>query len=293
MRSHYYKILGLPDNSSENEVRKQYRKLVMRYHPDKNPSKDAELKFIAIKDAYEVLTGKKAVPTNLRTGSKSASRRSGPFTAGNAQQQESELKKRAAEAKQRLHNQKLHEYIENERYFRRLTSGYRWKLMKISAVVGLLLASFMLADLILPRHYAEDEVTRYNLNTANGISGSRVSLIEMKNSGYYWLDGLNYSAYAGNHKVWVESSWILHNPIRVLAQDKVRMFGFQLNFNFYRLSFLIIPLFLLPAFTFWYKRRKISFTVLHQFCTYGVNGLMLYFLISGDRWAHIFSLGFL
>lgn len=291
MRSHYYKILGLPDNSSENDVRKRYRKLVMQYHPDKNPSKEAEIKFIAIKDAYEVLTGKKAASTNVNNATSRSRRSSAP--KGTTEQQATEFKKRATEAKQRLHNQKLHEYIENERYFRRLTSGYRWQLMKVSAIIGVLLASFMVADLMLPRHYTEDEVTRYNINTANGISGSRVSLIETKESGYYWLDGLNYSAYAGNHKVWIESSWILHNPVRILAQDKVRMFGFQVNFNFFRLSFLIIPLFLLPAFTYWYKRRKISFTVLHQFCTYGVNGLMLYFLISGDRWAHIFSLGFL
>ncbi len=52
----YYKILGVAKNASEDDVKKAYRKLAMKYHPDRNPGdKTAEDKFKEINEAYEVL----------------------------------------------------------------------------------------------------------------------------------------------------------------------------------------------------------------------------------------------
>ncbi len=53
----YYKILGVERNASEDEIRKAYRKLAKKYHPDYNPSdKPAEERFKEINEAYEVLS---------------------------------------------------------------------------------------------------------------------------------------------------------------------------------------------------------------------------------------------
>ncbi|HEY4542651.1 MAG TPA: molecular chaperone DnaJ [Noviherbaspirillum sp.] len=53
----YYEILGLAKNASEDEIKKAYRKLAMKYHPDRNPdSKAAEEKFKEAKEAYEMLS---------------------------------------------------------------------------------------------------------------------------------------------------------------------------------------------------------------------------------------------
>ncbi len=55
----YYNILGVARNASADEVRKAYRKLAMKYHPDRNPGdKASEDRFKDINEAYQVLSDK-------------------------------------------------------------------------------------------------------------------------------------------------------------------------------------------------------------------------------------------
>lgn len=59
MGKDYYKILGIQSGANEEEIKKAYRRMALKFHPDKNKDPNAEEKFKEIAEAYEVLSDPK------------------------------------------------------------------------------------------------------------------------------------------------------------------------------------------------------------------------------------------
>lgn len=59
-----YEILGLDNNATDDEIKKAYKKLAIKYHPDKNKDIGADEKFKEISNAYQILTNRKEHMTN-------------------------------------------------------------------------------------------------------------------------------------------------------------------------------------------------------------------------------------
>lgn len=280
--SRYYKVLGLSQGASDKEVRKKYRKLVMIYHPDKNDSPEAEQKFIEITEAYEILTGKVQAP-------RSAAKDTEGTTKSRASHEE-----RIKNAKKRYREQIFKEYIENENYFNQLTKGPKWITIRILAVLGIILSTTIFLDYFLPRHYEPIEVTGYHVNA--GVLGAdklELSLLETASGEKFWVSKLTYHLYGKYPKGYKESSWIFHNPISIVSQGKTTHRRYFVHFTFYSFGWLVGLLFLAPTSLIFYRRKTVRFTVMYHFCYYGIGILTIAFLVTGDRWAHLLTMGFL
>ena len=83
----YYEVLGVSKNASDDEIKKAYRKLAIKYHPDKNPGdKEAEAKFKEINEAHDVLSDKQKRARYDQFGHAGvggAGASGNPFTGGN------------------------------------------------------------------------------------------------------------------------------------------------------------------------------------------------------------------
>ena len=78
----YYEVLGLSKNASEDDIKKAYRKLAKKYHPDINKAADAEEKFKEINEAYEVLSDPQKKATYDQFGHSGMDGFSGGFSQG-------------------------------------------------------------------------------------------------------------------------------------------------------------------------------------------------------------------
>lgn len=81
----YYEILGVSKDASDDEIKKAYRKLAVKYHPDKNPGdKEAEAKFKEVNEAHDVLSDKQKRARYDQFGHAGVGGASGnPFAGGN------------------------------------------------------------------------------------------------------------------------------------------------------------------------------------------------------------------
>jgi DnaJ-class molecular chaperone len=62
MLDEYYQILEVPLSASRHEIKRAYWRLAKKWHPDVNPSEEAQVQFIRINQAYEILANGKLPP---------------------------------------------------------------------------------------------------------------------------------------------------------------------------------------------------------------------------------------
>lgn len=281
-KSECFKLLGLPHSASETEIRKQYKKMAMRLHPDVNPDPKAHEAFVLLGKAVQILLDPDY----------NESARTEKTTRKATNETPEERLERMKVAKERFEYQQKQQQTENHQYFLSLTTGFRWKIYQFITFTALILALAMSMEYFLPVHYEQDTFVGYTRSNNNGIIKDNITKIQLEKRGSYYAQLNPYAWYSSYPEVEIETSWFLHTPLKMISSDDFKRYHTLFDFHLGSIQFFLIPLFLVPLVPYLWRRKKLWFVFLYQLSFWGIGLLMAYILLTQDRFLHLLTLGF-
>jgi hypothetical protein len=280
---HYYSILGLPDGSSDAAVKKRFRELAKKYHPDLNPDDKATETFRTLLDAYERILKKE-----FSTARSTVNQPSGQTHRPNAHERHQDFHRKAWERYERLRKEQEQEL--DAFYLSFLKGKKRWMIRAIGFLsLGCFLA--LLADEFLPPIAVQDRVKNFNRTSYQSFEGARVNEINT-------LRGT--TLFPANY---YPSKFILHPDIVIYQSAICRSnqylihdaFGTKetvpIHFTFYWARVVLYVFFLFSIGMVFLRKKGLLLVLGSWFCMYIVFPITTLFLLINGRILSIITLG--
>lgn len=281
--SECYRILGLPSGASDAQIKKQFKKLALRFHPDRNPSPEAHEHFILISNAVDQLLKAKDTAT-AHPGKKSQ--------AVNPEKKRAEQEQRIRVAKERFEQQRRNDELEQERYFRSLTTGKKWQLYKLIALLSFTLSIVLLLDLMLPHHQEKDKMVAFYPKAIGGIKYDYVYEIAFSKNNTLFAQRFFENWKLSESPVIIEKSRLFHTPISFHEMNSSPSIQAYFDFNLAAFGLPLMILFLVPLIPYFFQRKTVYFTFLYHVSFWLIGPLGVIILGTGERLSHLLTLGF-
>jgi hypothetical protein len=241
----YYAILGLSTTARDAEIKRAYRQLALRYHPDKNKSLEAEGLIQEINEAYDVLSDpeQKLLYDQLLTGVvqfvQPEPERAAP------RHRDPRYRPKSAEYIQEIRKNSFHTYMRDNLKYAVLISKFT-----------MVFALFCLIDFALPTR----KETHYVMETSSTAEGKRAAdafIIYLEDGKEVKLSHELEESFAKGDKIDYYKSLFLSIPIKILNQRT--NFFTRVRLSFYG-NFLFFPIILLAtsALGIFYAREGVE-----------------------------------
>ena len=265
----YYKILGLPNQSDKKLVKRAYRRLAMKYHPDKNDDRKANEKFILINEAYAKIMDESAHQNTWNT-----------YRNEKAKAKEEELKKRMQWAKKYAQYKKdQEERIAEITYNKIQHSALGWIYPLISWVcIGfafLLFLDFMVMN-------TKDLDVDFDRSYVDMATEKDVLLFKDRESEEYigefavHIDDVKRLEFSKKVKYKCQLTPIFNELVTLTfyhQDENIKIFN---HYSVYRAAYMFLFFLLTPVITLISKGPNF----LHVFCVYFVSGFASLTLLS-------------
>lgn len=273
----YFRVLGIAPTTDKAIIKKAYRKLAFKYHPDVNDSAEAQSKFVELTDAYDILLGVKKIVKRRVPGQPNPNQKSTTKTA------KEERDERIKAAKTRYKRAKEKELEEEARYYLNLISGWKWRFLKIFSIISFILVFFLVLDFVLPTKSELFVVHNFESNDLSGQLhfniGNTIHFFDVYQAiaiKTFPLIELNTTPIFNDLK----SFTFLNGPSTGRVVEP--MFCYLYFFP------LVVILLLVPLVTVLYKRPTPVFSVFHKISFYISPLLFLFICLSNWRIFQIF-----
>ncbi|MBD79909.1 MAG: hypothetical protein CL840_13435 [Crocinitomicaceae bacterium] len=282
MRDAFLDLFGLPRSASEEDIKKRYRELVLKLHPDVNDSSNAEEQFRLVQKAYEYLTNEDKQMDTLYNSYKQSKQSTSPEFEMSPEEKRAEMRERARQFSRAA--QKEAKEVEMG-VFNMLTSKKLWMVVRFLAVCSILFGFILFIDFFLPQ---EGEMM--------GIKHKvYYSLFEKKT--VFFADGSQqdvteeiFLAINDGDSMSFEYSPIMHEFLgnKIWRQGKGTIF-IDAKFNLFEFYPVIPLLFILPAFLFFYQENEVRFYLLYLATCVIYPGLLLHYTLKEDKLVYIYQ----
>ncbi len=280
-----YKVLGLKAGASPDEIRSAYRRLVKKYHPDRNTSASAATQFMAVQAAYEQLSSGQIASAPSAVEQKYRERQ-----AQYDQDLEAYKQQRAA-AREKLRQQKQNEEAYKIAYLQQLKNGKTGLWHRAVALLGALLFMVLWIDFFLPEKQVPIRAAAYGLHSYGSVDGHLVQLFKSTDERAFWVaDYLSQNLSKTQNLRSIETPW-LHQAKALAFHDGLYELTAPIHFSFYWAQIWVSLLFLLPLLSWYFASADIIFVAGSFVSRYAILGCMLWFLFSENRLIHLLSLG--
>lgn len=293
----YFDILGIPPTKDESIIKKAYRKKAKQYHPDRNPNDPkAHDYFLIVNKAYEiVLEYNKRVVSSSQNIHRAKGRKQNDFNTSPQKSSDEELQERMRKAKLRYEKIRQQEQQENAAYYKKITSGPLWKYFLGIVFCSTLLGSLFIIDYYsLPSRWEKSSVIYQNNNVQfSGIVHHTIIPIYIQNNQSLWIDANCLSSIIEDPAILLEKSFIFKEVKKVWFWDFSNWKSSKTDFSLSG-TFPLVPMLLfVPLLTYYLRKRPMIYSLLFMVSTYFHSLLLLFLLITNDRWLHLMTLGLL
>jgi hypothetical protein len=273
----------LPSGASDALIKKQFKKLALRFHPDRNSSPEAHEHFILISNAVDqLLKAKDTATTQTRKKSRPT----------NPEKKRAEQEQRIRVAKERFEQQRRSDKLEQERYFRSLTTGKKWQLYKLIALLSFTLSIVLLLDLMLPHHQEKDKMVAFYPKAIGGIKYDYVYEIAFSKNNTLFAQRFFENWKLSESPVIIEKSRLFHTPVSFHEMNSSPSIQAYFDFNLAAFGLPLMILFLVPLIPYFFQRKTVYFTFLYHVSFWLIGPLGIIILGTGERLSHLLTLGF-
>ena len=283
-----YKILGIKPQASPQEIRRAYRSLVKKYHPDKNKDAAAQEKFLAIQSAYEQLLNGK-----FTSESTADIRNKEQRQAQEDAEQRASYEAYRKHAREKFAQRKAAEEAYKVAYLQDLKTSWKGRWHQTAAVLGLCLFFVVWIDFYLSEKQTRIYPESFGLKTYQSMNGHFVQLFKSTDGRSFWVaDYFSQELIKSSAIQSVETPW-LHQVKSIRFQEQHFVKETPVHFTFYWAQIWVSLVFLFPFISWRYASADIIFVAGSYFSRFIIGPFILYFLFTEQRWLHLISFGFL
>ena len=252
MRKDYLKILGLNDDASDEQIKKAWKKKVLQFHPDKNPSDNAQNEFIKVCDAYQKLSD----GTFEKIGEPIQPEANEFYKKYNQELTAKDVEKRRQKAREHSKYKEMYEEYILSISYKGLRKSFLYKFSNIVAVCSLIIGSILFLDysvlepkaetaVILNQYYNIDNVV-YNVYDLNYQIPTEKREYEVSTA----FSNDNFKGLKYNSFIKIYKSRILNQNISFSHADDTYQTSMLNRFSIYIAFRVFIVLFSLPILNF-------------------------------------------